>query len=61
MSEAPENPRPRIMWWTRKFGEPLRETFQVEDDVSEQFIDLLAEADRRRCAAGKTGGQSDGH
>ncbi len=30
MSEASENPRPRIVMWTRKFGVPLRETFQVD-------------------------------
>lgn len=60
MSDAPENPRPRIMWWTRKFGEPLRETFQVDDEVSEQFIDLLAEADRRHGNTNTSGGQSEG-
>lgn len=35
------------MWWTRKFGEPLRETFAVDSDTSDQFFDLLAQADNR--------------
>lgn len=60
MSDAPENPRPRIMWWTRKFGEPLRKAFKVDDDVSEQFIDLLAKAERRKAVNGGSGGPSDG-
>ena len=47
MSEASEIPRPRVMWWTRKFGEPLRQTFQVGDDSSDEFFDLLAQADSR--------------
>lgn len=60
MSDTPQNPRPRIMWWTRKFGEPLRETFKVDDEVSDQFINLLAEADRRHSAKDQSGGHSEG-
>ena len=60
MSEAPENPRPRIMWWTRKFGEPLRESFPVDEDVSDQFFDLLAAADARLGSNNNSGGHSEG-
>lgn len=61
MSEAPENSRPRIMWWTRRFGEPLRETFPVDaDSDSDQFIDLLAEADQRLDTNNSSGGHSEG-
>lgn len=47
MSDPSEKNRPRVVWWTRKFGEPLRAHFPVDDEASEQFMDLLAEADRR--------------
>ena len=61
MSEASENSRPRIMWWTRKFGGPLRETFPVDTDSdSDQFIDLLAQADQRLGTNNSSGGQSEG-
>lgn len=61
MSDISENPRPRIMWWTRKFGGPLRETFPVGmDGELDQFIDLLAQADHRLRPSGDTGGRSEG-
>ncbi len=59
MSEASQNPR-RVMWWVRKFGEPLRETFTVADDTSDQFFDLLAEADNRRGGSSDNNDQSQG-
>lgn len=61
MSEASENPRPRVMFWTRKFGEPLRQTFQVDlEDDSGQFMDLLAQADQRMSGSNPSGGHSEG-
>jgi hypothetical protein len=47
MSDKPEKQRTRLVWWTRKFGEPLRANFPVDLDMSEEFIDLLDQADRR--------------
>ena len=61
MSEESEISRPRIMYWTRKFGEPLRQTFQADiEDDSGEFLDLLAQADQRRGASNQSGGQSEG-
>ena len=61
MSEASENPRPRIAMWTRRFGAPLRETFQVDaDDDSDEFIDLLASADQRLSQSRGNGGHFEG-
>jgi hypothetical protein len=61
MSEASENPRPRVMFWARKFGEPLRQTFQVDlEDDSGQFMDLLAQADQRVSGSNPSGSHSEG-
>ena len=61
MSETSENPRPRIMIWTRKFGVPLRETFSVDtNEEADEFIDLLVAADRRMGASANNGGHSEG-
>ena len=61
MSEASENPRPRVMFWARKFGEPLRQTFQVElEDDSGQFMDLLVQADQRMNGSNPSGSHSEG-
>jgi hypothetical protein len=61
MSDALENPRPRIMWWTRRFSGPLRETFPVDmSDETDQFIDMLAQADQRLGSANASGGHSEG-
>lgn len=59
MSEASHNPR-RVMWWTRKFGEPLRETFTVDTDTSDEFFDLLAQAESRRGGSSDNNDQSEG-
>ncbi len=57
MSEASENYRPRVMYWTRKFGEPLRKTFKVDmEDNSDEFIALLAQADSRLRPANQSKG-----
>jgi hypothetical protein len=49
------------MFWTRKFGEPLRQTFQADiEDDSDEFLHLLAQADQRRGSPSQTGGQSEG-
>lgn len=61
MSEESEILRPRVMFWTRKFGEPLRQTFQADiEDDSDEFLDLLAQADQRLGSPSQTGGQSEG-
>lgn len=61
MPEASENPRPRVMSWARKFGEPLRKTFQVDlKDDSGQFMDLLAQADQRVSGSNPSGSHSEG-
>lgn len=36
-----------MMSWVRRFGAPLREAYSHDDDVSDQMIELLEEADRR--------------
>lgn len=59
MSEASQNPR-RIMWWTRKFGEPLREAYPVDSEISDQFFDLLAQADDRMGQSSGNNDQSEG-
>ena len=49
------------MSWARKFGEPLRKTFQVDlKDDSGQFMDLLAQADQRMNGSNPSGGHSEG-
>ncbi len=59
MSEASQNPR-RVMSWTRKFGEPLREIYPVEREISDQFFDLLAQADNRLGLSSAGNDQSEG-
>lgn len=49
------------MSWARKFGEPLRKTFQVDlEDDSGQFMDLLAQADQRVSGSNPSGSHSEG-
>jgi len=49
------------MFWARKFGEPLRQTFQVDlEDDSGQLMDLLVQADQRRTGSNPSGGLSEG-
>ncbi|MEQ1781012.1 MAG: hypothetical protein ABMA14_06625 [Hyphomonadaceae bacterium] len=61
MSEASENPRPRIMVWNRRFGGPLRESFPVNtNEEVDEFIDLLAAADQRMSGSSNSGGHSEG-
>ncbi len=46
----PERPRTNVMWWTRRFAAPLRQTFPADVESSDQFIDLLEQAERRIAA-----------
>lgn len=36
-----------VMWWTRRFAAPLREMYPTDPATSDQFIDLLEQAERR--------------
>lgn len=45
-------PRPMVITWVRRFGAPLREIYNYETEISEQFLDLLEEADRRTSGDG---------
>jgi hypothetical protein len=42
-----ERPRPKVMWWTRRFSAPLRETYPAETEAQEPFLELLEQAERR--------------
>jgi hypothetical protein len=53
ISDQPERPRSNVMWWTRRFGTPLRENFQPEAESVDEFIDLLEQAERRRASRKK--------
>jgi hypothetical protein len=36
-----------VMWWTRRFSAPLREMYPTDVETSDQFIELLEQAERR--------------
>ena len=40
--------RTNVMRWTRVYGSSLRETFPVEGDLSDELMNLLEQADRRK-------------
>jgi len=35
------------MWWTSRYTAPLRDTYQSDEESSEEFIQLLEQAERR--------------
>ena len=45
--EQPERPRHLVMWWTRRFSAPLREVYPAESETSDQFTELLEQAEQR--------------
>jgi hypothetical protein len=46
-----DKPRPSILRFTRTMAGPLRQQYQVDaDDTSDDFTDLLEQADRRRAS-----------
>ncbi|MFZ4685455.1 MAG: hypothetical protein ACOYMK_07560 [Hyphomonadaceae bacterium] len=50
--DQPPRHRSNVMWWTRRFSAPLRESYataprSTEDETAEQFLQLLEQAERR--------------
>jgi hypothetical protein len=50
--DQPARPPTNVMWRTRRFAAPLRETYPIDanspdDQSAEQFIQLLEQAERR--------------
>ena len=53
--DQPARPPTNVMWRTRRFAAPLREIYSVDalatdDPTSEQFLELLEQAERRLSA-----------
>ncbi len=44
----PSTPRANVMRWTRVYGSSLRETYPVEVDLSDDLMNVLEQADRRK-------------
>lgn len=44
-----------VMWWTRRFSAPLREIYPADLELSDQFTDLLEQAEQRIASQQKQG------
>lgn len=53
MNDGIERRQPvRVLWWARRFGEPLRQQYPIDDSpVFDEWTELLDQADRRQARA----------